>query len=190
LFPAHAIGIEWGLLTLVIVLPVVAWPARRERPARIAMLLAAATYLVVLLSLTFLPLPLSTEAASYPPKGYPWFNVDPFFTIGRALRRGLASHDGLILIGNLLAFVPVGVLLPILRPSRWQWLTVLLAAATLSVLIELGQFGVSRLIGAPYRQADIDDVLVNAAGGLIGYVSLVVIGRLPARKHAPSAKRE
>ena len=46
---------------------------------------------------------------------------------------------------------------------------ILLAGALLSTAIELGQLGLSELYGFPIRIADVDDVILNTAGVLIGY---------------------
>jgi len=46
---------------------------------------------------------------------------------------------------------------------------ILLAGALLSTAIELGQLGLSELYAFPIRIADVDDVILNTAGVLIGY---------------------
>jgi glycopeptide antibiotics resistance protein len=66
-------------------------------------------------------------------------------------------------LGNLAAFVPLGVLWPILRNGRTSAGRIVLLAAGVSLLIESLQYLSAR------RIADVDDVLLNAAGGLIGY---------------------
>lgn len=65
-------------------------------------------------------------------------------------------------IGNLLWFVPLGVLLPCLS-ARWRAARVLLCGAALSLLVECAQFFLGTGI------SDVDDVLLNALGALAGY---------------------
>ena len=66
------------------------------------------------------------------------------------------------LAGNLMWFVPLGLLLPRLRPGC-RWHHVLLAGALLSVCVE----GLQYLLGTGV--SDVDDVLLNASGALLGY---------------------
>lgn len=65
--------------------------------------------------------------------------------------------------GNLAAFVPLGLLWPVLRQGKTTARRVGLLSAGVSLVIEVLQFGSGR------RIADIDDVLLNALGGLLGY---------------------
>ena len=65
-------------------------------------------------------------------------------------------------VGNLTWFMPLGLLLPLLRPSA-RWRQALLVGAGLSLLVEGYQFLFGT--GAP----DVDDLLLNALGTLLGY---------------------
>ena len=70
--------------------------------------------------------------------------------------------------------MPVGVLVPLFRPNdRRPWLTVLAVGFGLSLAIELGQLAVSLLLGFTYRQADVDDLIVNTFGAAAGYALLL-----------------
>lgn len=64
--------------------------------------------------------------------------------------------------GNLIWFVPLGILLPGLS-ARWSAARVLFGGAALSLLVECAQF----LLGTGI--SDIDDVLLNVLGALVGY---------------------
>ena len=66
------------------------------------------------------------------------------------------------IVGNMIWFVPLGVLLPALFP-RANVRTALLAGAALSLGIEVVQY----LLGTGV--SDIDDALLNALGALTGY---------------------
>jgi len=121
-------------------------------------------YLGVLLSLTLLP-----GQVVY--SDQPFANFRPFQAIGRAFADGFdpAGQRELLLIGNIVAFIPLGVLWPLVVPARRSWLSVLAVGAGLSAAIELGQLLISLTIGYPYRQADVDDILLNTTGALLGY---------------------
>ncbi|HEY8772137.1 MAG TPA: VanZ family protein [Candidatus Limnocylindria bacterium] len=90
-------------------------------------------------------------------------NLVPFQTLAIYLRN-LGSEFWLRnLFGNLALLLPLGLLGPIALPALDRWWRVALLAFLVSTAIELTQLAV------PDRSADIDDVLVNVAGALIGY---------------------
>ncbi|MFF8833186.1 VanZ family protein [Streptomyces sp. NPDC015131] len=83
--------------------------------------------------------------------------------------------------GNIMLGVPFGVLLPVLLPRARGLLRVAVATALVMLLVELVQ---GALITG--RAFDIDDVLLNTTGALLGYL---LIGRRlgravhPRRRH-------
>jgi len=153
----------------------------RDRHDRVAWLvrLAALVYATLLIALTFLPL------GEYP---YPPHNPYPFATIGQ-----LFGSDGLnqsvlyLIIGNVAAFVPVGVLAPLLAPRYRSWPFALAVGLVVSVAIELGQLGLSLWVGYTYRRSDVDDVILNVAGALLGYVLWKLAQRRDGRLRGPAA---
>jgi glycopeptide antibiotics resistance protein len=134
---------------------------------------AGLVYLAALLALTLLPLneDSTTEIA---------VRLTPFGTLGRALRLGPGSYEYGVMILNMLAFVPVGLLVPVLTRTR----SVLLAVGAgliLSVLIEIAQFTISLIVGYSYRRADIDDVIANTVGALLGFTIFFVADAVASR---------
>ncbi|MGE4277764.1 MAG: VanZ family protein [Lawsonibacter sp.] len=89
-----------------------------------------------------------------------WRNVLlPFQEIRRALRHG--SWLMFIQLGNIAMFMPVGFFAALLwRQARW-WKS-LLAGFAASVFIEFIQLFIGRV-------TDIDDVILNSTGALLGY---------------------
>lgn len=69
--------------------------------------------------------------------------------------------------GNLLLGVPFGVLVPVVAPRARGMLRVLLLTATVMLLVEFAQ---GALVTG--RAFDIDDVILNTTGALIGYLLL------------------
>src|SRR5688572_22317246 len=169
---------------------------RRDRIGRWLSLarLAFAVYLVVLIGLLFTPFPfppwtrLPAESLDgYRPWPFPWVNIVPFETITVALRYGLDRQQGQVLVGNVLALAPFGVFLPILWPSRRSLISVVGAGLAISLALEAVQLGLSLLIGAPYRVADVDDVIINVLGVALGYGLYRAIGLfLPAKPAKPA----
>jgi glycopeptide antibiotics resistance protein len=84
--------------------------------------------------------------------------------------------------GNILLGVPFGVLLPVLAPGTRGILRVPLMTALVMLLVELAQGAV--ITG---RAFDIDDVILNTTGALLGYV---LLGRRLGRAvHPPEQKK-
>ncbi|PZF56128.1 VanZ family protein [Curtobacterium sp. MCSS17_008] len=82
---------------------------------------------------------------------------------------------------NVVVFAPLGILIPLLmrRPSWWK---VLLTAAAVSITIELLQLAAQRLFSGGHV-ADVNDLVWNTVGGLVGYVVFVVVSLVPGLSH-------
>jgi glycopeptide antibiotics resistance protein len=81
--------------------------------------------------------------------------------------------------GNVLLFVPLGILLPLVWRRLRFWQGMLIAMA-LSTIIELAQY-LSSAWGS-YRAADVNDIILNVVGACVG-MSLVALLRLRDRSH-------
>ncbi|WP_340384903.1 VanZ family protein [Streptomyces sp. SS7] len=147
-------------------------------PLRLLAMLFAFAFMVgfavVLARLTLEPSPAS-EALVHS-------NLHP----GRSLRAYLdqpALRDAVKQIGgNVLLGVPFGILVPVLAPKARGMLRVLLLTASVMLLVEFAQ---GALITG--RAFDIDDVILNTAGALVGYL---LLGRRMSRAvHAPRPRR-
>lgn len=132
-------------------------------PVRLlAMLLAFAfmvAFAVALARLTLEPSPASVALTHT--------NMHP----GRSLRAYLDQpemRDAIRQIGgNLLLGVPFGILVPVVAPRARGILRVLLLTAVVMLLVEFAQ---GALVTG--RAFDIDDVILNTTGALIGYLLL------------------
>lgn len=128
----------------------------------LAMLFAFAfmvAFAVVLARLTLEPSPASESLVHS--------NLHP----GDSLRAYLdqpALRDAVKQIGgNLLLGVPFGILVPVVAPRARGLLRVLLLTATVMLLVEFAQ---GALVAG--RAFDVDDVILNTTGALIGYLLL------------------
>lgn len=131
-------------------------------------------YLIVLLFLTFFPF---NGLSGTDPVD---LRLQAFRTIHFALKKGPGSREFTVLVGNLVAFVPLGLLLPQMIGRRSLLLVVAVGLA-LSVAVEAGQLAVSVALGFAYRTADIDDVIVNVTGAVLGYLIYVLVTTLWTR---------
>lgn len=89
-------------------------------------------------------------------------NFTPFQSIRHDLDHG--GRDFWInFCGNVLYFIPAGALLPRARTRPTSALRVALCALAVSVSVETAQYASGR------RVADVDDVILNVSGALIGF---------------------
>ena len=98
-------------------------------------------------------------------------NLIPFATISHYLFSDSAATKGFAIgnvFGNVIAFAPLGAFLPLLRRRTGIWTNLLIVVCT-SVAVEIiqGVFG----LGA----SDIDDVILNTLGGLIGILFFTLL---------------
>lgn len=99
-------------------------------------------------------------------------NVIPFHTIATYLDNLGSWFWVRNALGNLVLLLPLGLLGPIAFPALDRWWRIALLALLISTAIELTQLAV------PDRSADIDDVIVNVAGALLGFGLLRAVRRL------------
>ena len=115
-------------------------------------LLLLVCYVVFLFDLALLQFPTTNPRA----------NFLPLHSIIGDLGHG--GRDFVVnFLGNLVAFLPIGLIPALVRPRSTAAWHVGLFCLTLSALIELLQYASGR------RVADVDDLILNTLGGLLGY---------------------
>ena len=95
------------------------------------------------------------------------YNLQPLFEIKRIWRgRHILGMKYVILnfAGNVIAFIPFGYLLPKIVKKKLGLFYTVLFSFEFSLLVELTQL-ISRT-----GSFDVDDLLLNTLGGLIGYI--------------------
>ncbi|WP_276551596.1 VanZ family protein [Streptomyces sudanensis] len=149
------------------------WP----RAARIVAMLVAFVFMVgfavVLARLTLEPSAASEQLTHS--------NLRPGDSIRQYLGQPAFRDTVKQLGGNIALGVPFGLLLPVLAPRTRGLVRVVLATAVVMTLVELVQ---GALITG--RAFDVDDVILNSTGALLGYVLLGRrLGRAvhPRRRH-------
>lgn len=140
-------------------------------------LLGLVAFSILLAKVTLTPSPASEDIVTS--------NLRP----GRSLRQYAEDYTFLAACkqagGNVLLGVPFGLLLPFLVPRRLRMISMTLLTAAVMVLVELVQ---GALVTG--RAFDIDDVILNTSGALLGYF---LLGRrishsYHAHAHTPRAE--
>ena len=181
------LGAVLGLLALgVLAVPVLVLQYRRFGVVDRGRAVGAyffAVYAAFVVALTLLPLPSPDDVVCV------GRNLDPFDFVG-ALRDDRADGYSLLsspalfqLLYNVAMFVPGGVLLR--RSFRWSLPSILLAALAASASIEVVQgSGVFGLYDCAYRVLDVDDVLTNVSGAMLGALLAPAVVLVPRPGHA------
>jgi glycopeptide antibiotics resistance protein len=96
-------------------------------------------------------------------------NLVPLRTILQYLNANI-NRDIIItnLLGNVVAFMPMGFLLPLVSKKYSGFFKTVLLSAGLSLMIEALQYVLA--VGA----TDIDDLFLNTLGGMLGYLIFLV----------------
>lgn len=111
------------------------------------------------------------------------YNLLPFKTIGdyfRVLRR--SDPTGIFyrpyalknFLGNILAFIPLGVFLPLLFQRQRKFLLFLLTVMTLVCAVELLQ------LATQLGSLDVDDLILNVPGACLGWLVWRLWNRIKA----------
>lgn len=130
-------------------------------------------YAAWVVSMTLLPILLGPPGTGVGLEPY-WrnsVNLVPFKTVQLYLRSDLGTVAWTNLLGNLLLLVPFGALGPVAWRKLDRFGRILGAGLGISLAIEALQFA-KRFVDAlgMTRSVDIDDVILNVAGVIIGYV--------------------
>jgi glycopeptide antibiotics resistance protein len=93
------------------------------------------------------------------------------------------------LVGNALLLLPLGIYGPMLAAPLRTLAGVVVAGVGLSALIELGQLAIASAYGFPVRVADVDDVLLNTTGVLVGWLGWRAWARMPSVDSGHAVRR-
>lgn len=123
-------------------------------------------YIFRALSFTMLPLPLSDMSKEiYLRMNKEMINFIPFKELFSNLNISVIKQY----ILNIILFFPFGFLLPIITKNKILNAKIVLLSFISSLFIELTQLSISLFwIGAGFRVCDINDLILNTLGGILG----------------------
>jgi glycopeptide antibiotics resistance protein len=136
---------------------VAVWRRHGVDPVREAMVSVLFLYALAVVRVTLFPLNVVL---------YDWHgttNLIPLASIIQLITETNSTVANINIVGNLVLFVPLGFLLPLLFERLRSFRPLLWRAAVISIVIEIAQI-VTRA-----RATDIDDVILNTTGAAIGY---------------------
>ncbi|MCA0456829.1 MAG: VanZ family protein [Chloroflexi bacterium] len=174
LYPYLSMGVEFTInvvhlwlpaIVIFIALTAVIWLRKRSLSYVLCFLIFGA-YLLYTVDKVFFPIPVSGTYADVM-KQAPWtafinyipFYFGPFSNLEDSLNT---------LLLNVILTIPFGFGINFLIPTQPR--KMLRIAIAVGIGIEATQFIIGLLIGYFYRYVDINDILMNALGVLVGYV--------------------
>ncbi|RYB93660.1 hypothetical protein EUA93_04390 [Nocardioides oleivorans] len=178
-----AIGLGLALVP-VLTIPYVAWSYRHGVTGlgHAAICVAGAVYAMTLWTFTIVPLPTRSELSCTSP---PTPQLVPFASltyVDWSAGAALLTDPMLVqIVRNIVLFVPLGMLLRHL--FGWRTRTIGLVGLGTSLLIETTQLtGNWWIYPCAYRLADVDDLISNTSGALVGVLLAPLLARIPGQE--------
>lgn len=137
-------------------------------------------YILLLIDRTLFPIRIYEEGIINSPDFISRLNLIPFY-FGRSTNTGLIAFQ---IVGNIILTIPFGFglsLITTVRAKSFLWIPFVVGIG-----IELSQLLVSFAIGRLYRVIDINDVILNALGVIIGYVLFRIVSWIYRAVYKPS----
>jgi glycopeptide antibiotics resistance protein len=137
-----------------------------------------------LIALTLFPIPVSTGYREFLSgiDATPRHNITPFETL-----RATASAGRSVFLyqvgGNAIVLAPLPIFVASLWPQRGDLRSILAIGLGVTTSIELAQLSISEYLGVEYKSFDIDDVVLNMLGVLIGWTVWQALDR--CLRHRP-----
>lgn len=187
--------VVYPLIVLLVTIPYVAWNYHKYGSVlslRVLIVYSFLLYLLCVYCLVILPLPSPAEAAALHGRQ---MQLVPFGFVGDILKQsnivpgrpgtwaGIFDSSAFwVTLFNLFMTLPFGVYLRYYFCCGWK--KTLLLSFLLSLFCELTQLsGLYFLYPGSYRLFDVDDLIVNTAGGMLGFALAGPFGRLlPSRQ--------
>lgn len=176
IFPTQSI---WQILPISLILlfiPVLVIQYRRYGAVsfvRLVMVSSFVFYLIVAFLITILPLPSLSEVLALKTQKVNMVNLIPFNFLSENIiapgrfSSGFTSTVFVDILANILVFIPLGFYIRYYFQKSFR--ATIYAALVLSLFFEITQFtGIYGVYPYPYRVCDVDDVMLNVLGAMIG----------------------
>lgn len=178
-----------GIISALAFVPLLIWQYRRygrPAPGRMVWTAIVFVYVTALIAYTLFPMPdmsgdyCATHPASVVLDPRVYFIEMAENLAGMGLKEILLSWDVLQMMFNVALFIPLGVIFSDFLVIKERFGIPLGLAS--SLLVELTQYTANwGLADCPYRVADVNDLITNTTGTVIGYLVALMIPRFVAR---------
>ncbi len=129
-------------------------------------------YIWKVIDLTLFPLPVQKESIEFMQKIDPMIkhNWIPFYDTYLTIREAEFKSAFYIIGGNIALLIPFGFLYSFLVEVK-SIKKIGICSFLVSLSIEASQYLISLVLGFTYRSADINDLMLNTLGGIVGYIA-------------------
>ncbi|MDE5671300.1 MAG: VanZ family protein [Eubacterium sp.] len=160
--------IEMGILLIYAIIMLI----KRVKFKRFVLNLAFGFYISVIIAICFFPIYITSDGFDVGNNFIPFKST--IESISESLRNGL-PYGFVSVFGNFVMLMPLGVFYSIyVKNYKMRFLYVFL----FSVSIETMQLIIGLIIGCNYRSTDIDDVILNTAGGIIAILLFSLLKKM------------
>ncbi|MCI1634825.1 VanZ family protein [Bifidobacterium sp.] len=173
----------WPFASLLLTVPILAVIYHRYHALHFTSAFSAylvVLYLLALVCFTLWPMP--DNPAAFCASHHLRAQINPLEFVKDVSSGGLSAI--LQIVMNIVFFVPLGFIMS--RVFRWKFIVVLPMSFVCSLLIETAQLtGVFGFFPCSYRLFDVDDLLWNTLGGVIGFLIALAFAKwIPVRSTA------
>ena len=134
-------------------------------------------YIINVINIVFFPLPIIENPKSGLIESYVMENNDiPF----KMLKECMMRRDPLSfshLIKNVIMTMPLGFLIPAIWKNKSNKIYITIACLV-PIVIELLQFLLNKATGINYRSVDIDDIILNICGYVVGWIVYIIFNKI------------
>ncbi len=170
-------GIAFKIIILLIFIPFIIKSIKKKRSFGYHLVfLGFIGYIITLVGVLFFPIIYDKSVFINPEANNPSINIIPFNTVLSILENDPSTFIRQVL-GNIIIFIPMGFFLPVYISRLKRLKSCFFAVLSLTVIIELTQLLLDFILVKNYRCCDIDDVILNAIGGMIGYAIFSIVKR-------------
>lgn len=178
--------IAWPFASFILSLPILALIYNRYHRLRLASALTAylvVLYLMALVVFTLWPMP--DDRVAFCATHHLTPQLDPLRFLQDLSADGRSALFQIIM--NVVFFVPLGFIMG--RVCRWKFYVAIPVGFLCSLFIETAQgTGVFGLVGCAYRLFDVDDLIWNTSGAIIGFLLAAILNRLMPTRQADAAE--
>lgn len=158
-------------------------PIRRQ-----ALVFLLFLYLLGVLAVTLFPIPVTPASLMqrHLSPGQPFYNLIPFDTIGFMLKGPDHFNAFLNIAGNIALFGPFGFLIPHLFKKLNRASRIIPLGFAVTFIVESCQFLISYTLNIFFRSFDVDDLMLNTLGVIIGFMFFRLIQPFVQVRQEPS----
>ncbi|WP_146189927.1 VanZ family protein [Paenibacillus elgii] len=141
-------------------------------------------HILVVISITLFPIPVQSNLLLSLNRGNiePNMNFIPFKSIIDIMQNSVSPFVAVKQIaGNILMCAPFGFYAPLLFQQIKSVIRIIISGILFGLCIELSQLIIGVGIGFFYRSLDVDDIILNTIGVILGYAFLTLLKRFDVK---------